>query len=245
MVDEMLAKSFERSGADYDRFRPGFPSAAAEMLLPAPVEAVLDLGAGTGKFTERLLGRAGRVIAVEPAAAMLDVLRSKLPEVEAVDGTAESIPLPDASVDAVAVAQAFHWFDRERACAEISRVLLPGGMLGLVWNHSDPDCAWDRAAHRVAHPAVGDADSTSASAADDLPGFTFVQHAELRWRERITRADYLGRWSTVSTFLVADEAGREEKMAAIERVLDQNPHTAGRTEFDLPMITAVFLYRRV
>ena len=148
MVDEMLAKSFERSGADYDRFRPGIPSAAAEMLLPAPVEAVLDLGAGTGTFTERLLGRAGRVIAVEPAAAMLDVLRSKLPEVVAVDGTAESIPLPDTSVDAVAVAQAFHWFDRERACAEISRVLLPGGMLGLVWNHSDPDCAWDRAAHK-------------------------------------------------------------------------------------------------
>ncbi|MFT4258645.1 class I SAM-dependent methyltransferase [Microbacterium sp.] len=97
MVDEMLARSFERTGADYDRFRPGFPAAVAEMLIPRPVGAVLDPGAGTGTFTEQLLGRAERVVAVEPAAAMLDVLRAKLPKVEALVGTAESIPVPDAS----------------------------------------------------------------------------------------------------------------------------------------------------
>lgn len=245
MVDEVLAKSFERTGADYDRFRPGFPAAAAEILIPRSVRTALDLGAGTGKFTERLLGRADRIIAVEPAAAMLDVLRAKLPEVEALEGTAESIPVPGSSVDAVSVAQAFHWFDRERACAEIGRILVPGGTLGLLWNHADPTCAWDRAAHRVAHPAVADVDGTSASAADDLPGFLFVERVELRWSERITRADYLGRWSTVSTFLVADDATRAGMTLAIERILDQDPQTAGRTEFDLPLVTDLFLYRRV
>jgi len=244
MVDEVLAKSFERTGADYDRYRPGFPARAAELLIPEPVDVVLDLGAGTGKFTERLLGRASRILAVEPAAAMLDVLRAKLPEVEAYEAGAESIPVPDASVDAVAVAQAFHWFDRERACAEIARVLVPDGMLGLLWNHSDPACAWDRAAHRIAHPAVAEVDGTADSAADDLPGFVFVRRVELRWSERITRADYLGRWSTVSTFLVADDRTRAEMTAAIESVLDEDPQTAGRAEFELPIVTDVFLYRR-
>lgn len=245
MVDEVLAKSFERTGADYDRFRPGFPSAAAELLLPARVGAVLDLGAGTGKFTEQLVGRADRVLAVEPAAAMLDVLRTKLPEVEAHQAGAERMPLPDASVDAVSVAQAFHWFDREPACAEIARVLVPGGTLGLLWNHSDPECAWDRAAHRIAHPAVAEDDGTTESAADDLPGFVFVRRYALRWSEQISRADYLGRWSTVSTFLVADDANRAEMTRAIESILDLDPETAGREEFLLPLITDLFLYRLV
>lgn len=244
MVDETLAKSFERTGADYDRFRPGFPAAAARMLLPEPVGVALDLGAGTGKFTEQLLGRADRVIAVEPAAPMLDVLRSKFSDVEAFEGTAESIPVPDSSVHAVSVAQAFHWFDREPACAEIARVLVPGGTLGLLWNHADPACAWDRAAHQIAHPAVADVDGTSASAAEALPGFAFVERAELRWSERITRADYLGRWSTVSTFLVADDVTRTEMTQAIERILDRDPQTAERAEFDLPLVTDLFLYRR-
>lgn len=244
MVDELLAKSFEGIGADYDRFRPGFPADAARMLVPERLGAVLDLGAGTGKFTEQLPGRADRVIAVEPSAAMLDVLRAKMPGVEAMEGTAERIPVDDASVQCVSVAQAFHWFDREPACAEISRVLVSGGMLGLLWNHSDPSCDWDRAAHRVAHPAVGDQDGTTESAAEELPGFEFVDRTEFRWTERITRSDYLSRWSTVSTFLVADDAARAGMTAAIERILDSSPPTAERDAFDLPLVTDLFRYRR-
>src|SRR5690606_28894230 len=83
MVNESLAKSFENIGEEYDRYRPGFPSDAALTIIPEPVAAVLDLGAGTGKFTRELISRADRVIAVEPSAAMLDVLRDKLPGVEA------------------------------------------------------------------------------------------------------------------------------------------------------------------
>jgi len=244
MVDEALARSFERAGADYDRFRPGFPREAAALVVPSLVDAVLDLGAGTGKFTERLVDRARRVVAVEPSAAMLDVLRSKLPEVEALTGSAESIPLPDASVDAVAVAQAFHWFDREASCAEIARVLVPGGALGLLWNRADPSCAWDSAAHRVAHPAVAGADATTESAADELPGFVFVDRTELRWTEHISRAAYLGRWSTVSTFIVADDEERTRMTGEIERILDDDPQTSGRDRFELPLVTDVFRYRR-
>lgn len=245
MVDEVLAKSFESIGADYDRYRPGFPAEAIDLVAPERVGTVLDLGAGTGKFTELLVGRADRVIAIEPSEPMLAVLRAKLPSVDSLAGTAEQIPVEDSSVDVVTVAQAFHWFDRQRACAEISRILVPGGALGLIWNHSDPASAWDRAAHRIAHPAVAEDDDTTSSAAEELPGFRFVSREEVRWSERIARVDYLGRWSTVSTFLVADEDTRTEKFAAIEAVLDSDPETRGRAEFDLPIVTDVFVYRRV
>lgn len=244
MVDEVLAKSFERIGADYDRYRPGFPQAAADLVMQTPVRAALDLGAGTGKFTELLQGRAERVIAVEPSSAMLDVLRVKLPAVEALQGSAERIPVADGSVDVVSVAQAFHWFDREPACAEIARVLVSGGALGLIWNHSDPTSAWDRAAHRIAHPAVADEDGTTSSAADELPGFVHVRHEQIHWTERIRREDYLRRWSTVSSFLVADDDERAGMFAAIEAVLDADSETRGRDDFDLPIVTDVFVYRR-
>lgn len=243
MVDRALAQSFETIGEEYDRHRPGFPVAAVEAILPAAVPTVLDLGAGTGKFTELLLERADRVVAVEPSAPMREVLRSKLPTVSALDGTAERIPLGDGAVDAVCVAQAFHWFDRDTAAAEIARVLRPAGVLGLLWNRADPTCAWDVACHRIAHPAVGDADATTATAVE-LPGFDFVGHNEIRWTERISRAGYVARWATVSSYLVANESGRRAMRDAIEAVLDDSPETAGRAAFDLPHLTDVFRYRR-
>ncbi|KQR45385.1 hypothetical protein ASF87_14175 [Microbacterium sp. Leaf161] len=244
MVDDVLAKSFTLTGADYDRYRPGFPPAAADVVMPHSVRTALDLGAGTGKFTELLGGRAERVIAVEPSEPMLEILRSKLPGVEAHLGSAERIPMGSEVADVVTVAQAFHWFDEEAACAEIARVLTPGGTLGLIWNRFDPTCAWDRAAHRIAHPAVGDADGTTSTATHELPGFDFVRHERIHSTERIRRDAYLGRWSTVSTFLVADEAARAEMFAAIEAVLESDPETRDHDEYDLPIVTDVFVYRR-
>lgn len=136
------ARSFGAVAAAYAEHRPGYPAAAVEWAL-APLPAVgprqvLDLGAGTGKLTEALAGRA-EVTAVDPDPAMLDELRARLPGVRALVGRAEDVPLPAAAVDAVLVGQAWHWFDRERATAEIVRVLRPGGVLALVRNDEDPD----------------------------------------------------------------------------------------------------------
>lgn len=244
MADQNLARSFESIGDEYDRYRPTFPPRAAEVVVPGRVAAVLDLGAGTGKFTELLLDRARRVVAVEPSARMLDVLRARFPRVEPLIGTAERIPVEDASMDTVTVAQAFHWFDRESACAEIARVLVPAGTLGLLWNHSDPECEWDRACHRIAHPAVDMSDATTASAVEKLSGFRFVRREEVRWIETISRAHYLGRWLTVSSFLVADDDQRAAMVADVEDVLDSARDTRGREEFELPQVTDVFVYRR-
>jgi ubiquinone/menaquinone biosynthesis C-methylase UbiE len=119
---------------DYERGRPGYPSEAVRVAGLPSSATVLDLGAGTGKLT-RLLGSAFvRVIAVEPDDEMRRLLVAHSPEAEVLAGSAEQIPVADASVDAVFAAECFHWFDTEHALAEVSRVLRPRGALVLMWN---------------------------------------------------------------------------------------------------------------
>ncbi len=130
----MPAGSGDAWADDYERGRPGYP-AEAVAVAEVPADAtVLDLAAGTGKLTRLLVRTFGRVIAVEPAEAMRRVLARQSSAADVAEGTAEEIPLPDGSVDAVFAAEAFHHFDGRRAVAEIARVLRPGGALVLLWN---------------------------------------------------------------------------------------------------------------
>ena len=130
----MPAGSVDRWPEDYERGRPGWPPEVVDLPGLAPTATVLDLGAGTGKLTRLLVPVFGRVIAVEPAEAMRHRLETLCPKAEALPGTGQEIPLADASVDAVFAAQAFHWFDDERAVVEIARVLRARGALVLMWN---------------------------------------------------------------------------------------------------------------
>jgi ubiquinone/menaquinone biosynthesis C-methylase UbiE len=134
---------FSAAAEVYERARPGYPDEAvawvAERLGIGPDRDVLDLAAGTGKLTRQLVPLGARIVAVEPIGAMRAQLERAVPGVAALAGTAEAIPLPDASVDAVTCAQAFHWFHAEDAVREIRRVLRPGGGLALLWNGRDLD----------------------------------------------------------------------------------------------------------
>jgi SAM-dependent methyltransferase len=138
---ELPPGSLERWPGDYDRGRPGWPDEAIEVAGLALSSTVLDLGAGTGKLTRVLASAFRDVIAVEPQEAMLRVLRARCPDARTLDGTADRIPLADSSVDAVFVAQAFHWFVGPQPLAEIARVLRPHGALVLMWNV--PAGPWD------------------------------------------------------------------------------------------------------
>ena len=119
---------------DYERGRPGYPEQVVDLAELGPSATALELAAGTGKFTRQLVPRIAHVVAVEPDPGMRRMLVSVCPGVEAIDGTAEQISLADDAVDAVFVAQAFHWFDNEPALTEIARVLRPGGALVVMWN---------------------------------------------------------------------------------------------------------------
>jgi len=130
----MPAGSLDRWPEDYERGRPGWPSEVGAVAGLSSAATVLDLGAGTGKLTRLLASAFDRVVAVEPSDAMRRLLVKFCPRAEALAGSAEEIPLPSASVDAVFVAQAFHTFDNERALPEIARVLRPGGVVVLMWN---------------------------------------------------------------------------------------------------------------
>jgi ubiquinone/menaquinone biosynthesis C-methylase UbiE len=137
------AHAFDRAAEAYERARPTYPAEALDWISEAvplrPGDPVVDLAAGTGKLTRLLVERGFDVVAVEPVAGMRAVLAKRVPEARAVEGTAEAIPLPDASARAVTVAQAFHWFDPDRAPAEIARVLEPDGALVIMANIRDKD----------------------------------------------------------------------------------------------------------
>jgi SAM-dependent methyltransferase len=134
--------SFGAVAEDYDRYRPPPPAAAIDWLIPPGAEAVLDLAAGTGLVTRELIGRARRVVAVEPDERMRAVLTARCPRADILAGRGEDIPLPDASVDAVVISAAWHWLDPALAVPEITRVLRPGGRLGVIWVSRDDRVPW-------------------------------------------------------------------------------------------------------
>ena len=158
-VHDAAARGFSRSADAYDRARPDYPPAAvawlAERLGLRPGRTVVDLAPGTGKLTRPLAATGAEVVAIEPVAEM----RARIGDAAArsLDGTAEAVPLPDASADAVTVAQAFHWFDGPAALAEIHRVLRPGGALALVWNRRPLEDPVHAAIERIIAPYRGDA----------------------------------------------------------------------------------------
>ena len=150
------ATSFGVAAVAYAEHRPDYAHPAVRWALgPAPGSRVLDLGAGTGKLTATLVAAGLETTAVEPDRAMLSELHRFLPDVRALPGSAESIPLPDASVDAVVAGNAMHWFDMDVAGPEIARVLVPRGVLCGLWNVLDDRVDWVAGLARVSGSEVG------------------------------------------------------------------------------------------
>jgi len=202
---------------------------------------VLDLAAGTGKLSRSLLAAGVRPIAVEPSQDMLGRLRSGLPEVRALVGSAEDIPLPDDSVDAVMVGQAFHWFDKDRAFPEIARVLRPGGVLGLLWNVRDDSVDWVRA---VTDTGAGSGDLVSHMTAGEdermLTETGMFEPAETTSVPNPERydADRLVDWAaSTSTVAILEPQRRAEVLQAIREIATTHPDLAGRDTFDVPYET--------
>jgi ubiquinone/menaquinone biosynthesis C-methylase UbiE len=216
-------RSFDDVAAEYERLRPGYPQDAVAWLTRrldlGRGRRVLDLGAGTGKLTRRLVATGADVVAVEPGAPMLAQLRAALPEVEALVGAAESIPLPDASVDAVTAGQAYHWFDPERALPELHRVLRRGGGLGLVWNWWD---VRDPLQQRIVELTSGVAALTEEAEerAPDSRFFTDLEHEHFEWEERTTPAALVARLATTSFVITSAPEQREAILCEVRELAE-------------------------
>jgi SAM-dependent methyltransferase len=220
--------SFGAAAGDYDRYRVGLPGAVVERILPAGVGAVLDLGAGTGAMTRRLVELVERVYAVDPDPRMTELLADRCPEVEVRQGTGENVPLPDDCVDAVVVASAWHWMDPDRTVPEMVRVLRPGGALCLVWNR------WDRAV-----PWVGELEARRLEiiGSDDwvvdrikhylgepwLPAGTplaDVEISSLPWTAPMTKDQLIGSLTTYHHFITASPEGKAEMLRQLTEYVD-------------------------
>ena len=232
------AASFGAVAGAYERGRPPYPAAAVDWLIPAGAAQVLDLGAGTGKLTRQLAGRGLDVTAVEPSEGMREQLRRAVPGIRPLEGTAERIPLPGGSVDAVLVAQAWHWVDPARAVPEVARVLRPGGQLGLLWNIRDERADWVAGLGAILRRSDGARVSTNVSAAPRVgPPFGPLERRDVEWVHHLSPGalvDMVSSRSYVSTMPAADH---EKLLNELRHLMLTHPSLAGAGEIALPFVT--------
>jgi len=236
------ARSFETVAAEYERWRPDYPVEAlrwAVQLLGLPAGArVLDVGAGTGKLTRGLVALGLDAVAVEPGRAMLDQLRRAVPAADAHEGSAEEIPLADASVDAAFAGQAYHWFDRGRAIPELHRVVRPGGGLALLWNWWDERDPLQRELGQL----VGYA-GHGPYREEELPSAPWFEEAGRTVTESEGESspdELVGHLATASGFLVAEASERDEGLQAVRDLASRYGE-----RFAFPRLTYVFAFRRL
>jgi len=249
---EPHAYSYGRAADAYERGRPGYPAAAVAHLVRklgiTPASTVLDLAAGTGKFTRELAATGARILAVEPVAGMRAKLVERVPEATALEGTAEAIPLPDGAVDAVTVAQAFHWFRGTEALAEIRRVLRPGGGLALIWNVRDESVDWVKRLSDLMDPHSSGAPRYHTGlwrAAFAVPnGFTALEVKRFPFTHEGTIEQVLDRVGSTSFVAGLPESERRSLLGEASRMLREHPHTTGRERISFPYTTEVYTCRR-
>jgi ubiquinone/menaquinone biosynthesis C-methylase UbiE len=230
------ARSFGAAADAYERARPSYPDEAVDWLLPAGAHTVLDLGAGTGKLTRAQVARGLDVTAVEPLDKMRETLEATLPEVHAVKGTAENIPLPDQSMDVITVAQAWHWVDVERATAEAARVLKPGGTLGLIWNRRDERVPWVQRLSQVM--GSGEAEMIELEGITIVPPFGSTESFTTDWTRPMTIDLLVEMAASRSYVITATPRRRREILDGVRGLVAAEPKLG--PEFDFPYRTYCF-----
>lgn len=230
---EQQRTSFGAAAELYEQARPGYPAAVVDLLIPPGARRVVDLGAGTGKLTTRLVERGLGVVAVDPIPEMLELLSNSLPDTPALLGTAEEIPLPDDSVDAVLVAQAWHWFDPELAAKEVARVLRPGGRLGLVWNTRDERLGWVKDLGRI----IGHEDDPLSHNVTLPEPFTNVERHQVEWTSYLTPQALIDLVASRSYCITSPEKVRSRTLDRVRDLLATHPALANTNGLALPYVT--------
>lgn len=240
-----LAAHFVDVADAYERGRPEYTPAVAEAIAAelhiAPAARVLDLAAGTGKLTRALLAAGFDVTAVEPQAQLREILAAGVGAKRVLDGLAEEIPLPNASVVAVTVADAFHWFDQVAALREIQRVLVAGGGLavlrivpdwsGASWTHEVGTLI---AGLRPKHPQFEGPDWRETARSEGC--WSEPREVQLSMLQPASPAGILDYIASMSWIAAMSDDQRTETIARIGELI-----TAGETPDELPVHVIVGL----
>ena len=242
-VHEVAEEGFGRESETYERVRPTYPADAVAWLVDhldiGPGRTVADLAAGTGKFTRLLVPFDATLLAAEPVEGMRRAFLAAVPGVPMIAALAEVLPVAAGSLDAVTVAQAFHWFDADRAFDEFARALRPGGRVGLIWNARDRSSDWvnevwsimDRVEKRAPwrnHEHWRD------SALGDRSGFGALHTETFRHEQAITPEGVVERIASVSHVAVLPPEERARVLDEVRHVLAIHPDARGRHELRIP-----------
>ncbi|GAA1958539.1 class I SAM-dependent methyltransferase [Microbacterium deminutum] len=243
---EEMSTSFGGEAGTYEAGRPDYPpEAVAWMLQPVHHEGralrVADVGAGTGKLTRVAVELGGEVVAIDPDPAMLAELRAQVHGVPTFVGSAERMPLPDASVDALLFGQAWHWVDVDGASTEAGRVLRSGGVLGLIWNIRDESVPWVRRLTEIMHGSHAELLLAQGDPRVEEP-FGVLQAREWRWSRRMTRESLLAMAASRSYIITASESDRARILAEVGALFDTHRRVddAGSEVVDLRYRTLAY-----
>ena len=247
-IREEAARGFQRGADAYERGRPGYPGEAVEWLCEqlrlGPGRTVLDVAAGTGKLTRELVRSGATVVAVEPVPGMRTVLEQVVPDAHALSGTAEALPVGDGTVDAVTVAQAFHWFDGPAAVAEFHRVLRPRGRFGLTWNRRLVDEPIHRAVREIIDPYHRDSPSHYRGewrhAVGDGGLFITVGEIEVPFEQVLDVDEFIDRFTSISYIAALPDREHETVVDRIQAVAAGTAHP-----IRLGYTTEAYVFERV
>ncbi len=246
---EEMSTSFGGEAGTYEAGRPEYPSEAVEwMLRPVREETralrVADVGAGTGKLTRVAVELGAEVVAIDPDPAMLAELRTHVNGVPTFVGSAERMPLPDASVDALLFGQAWHWVDVAPASLEAGRVLRSGGVLGLIWNIRDESAPWVRGLTEIMHGSHAEELIAEGGPRVGQP-FGDIESHVWRWSRQMTRESLLAMAASRSYVIVATEPERARILAGVGELFDAQGRVGdgGEPVIELPYRT--YAYRGI
>lgn len=236
-----MAAAFLEGGDHYHKVRPSYPDESLEWLINAsrlPIRDALDVGAGTGKYTQLLAQHSWSITAVDPSADMLAQLAADLPHANTMVGTAEQLTLDDSSIDLAIMAQAWHWCDPLLASTEIARVLRPGGTLGLIWNQLDVGIPWVHRLARIMH--AGDVHKPDFRPAIG-PEFSLAEPLDTAWSQTMTPEGIMELAKSRSYYLKASDTVREKVMANLSWYLFEHLGHAAGHDLQLPYLTQTWL----
>jgi SAM-dependent methyltransferase len=251
-LHDYVSRGFAPSTELYEKIRPEYPDAAVDILVRelgiARGRIVVDVGAGTGKLTRALVRTGATVIAVEPLAEMRERLAESVPLAVPFDGSAERMALRDGSAHAITVAQAFHWFDGDRALAEFHRVLAPGGRLGLIWNVRDRRTAWVAAFDALVEAVDPDRPDHQTgkwrAAFDRTALFARLEERDVEHTQILSPGEISDRAATVSSIAALPDGERERVLERFRELAATHPDIRGRTTVTLPYVTKVYWTER-